>query len=422
VWWLVVVVAIAASSLLVHGVWQATSIHRGSGDLTTVFAASRAWLRGEDPYDMRQLLRQWDAAGGIGVAPEPHRAPSVYPPSTFVVMAPLATLTWPQARVVWTVLDVAMVLAIVLAVPALSRVPWSDARAPALAAGIFLLGAFRAGLRVGQPAVVGCALVVCSALASQRRLDRTAGVMLALACALKPPLAAPFVAYHALRRRWRLVTTAGVLAAAIMLLGVIRLQAADVTWLDGLRRNLSAAAAPGATNDPTPWNPARFQLVNLHVLLHTVIDSREMVGLLVTVLTALGAIAFARLVWRRPAGDDHGSELAELAFVASWALLPVYHRFYDAGVLVFVLAWCAAAWPRQTARHARVAVVLVISFVISPLWLARVLPRPEAPPYRYVPGIEQLVLPMQVWTLVLLCVLLLHVLSRRARQGDVRGC
>jgi len=408
-----VVIAIAASTLLARDAWRAASIG-GSGDLTTVFAASRAWLRGQDPYDQQQLLRDWDAAGGgTKVAPDPDRRPSVYPPSTFVVMAPVAALTWTQARVLWAVLGVALVIVIVLALPALACVQWSDPRAVALAAGVIVLGPFRNGLRGGQLAVAVCALVVCSALAWQRRFDRTAGVVLALACALKPPLAVPFVLAHALRRRWRLVTTAAGLAAAIMLVGIIRLQAAGVPWLPELRRNLLAAAAPGAVNDASGWNPDRFQLINLHVLLHTMIDGRDAVSLLVFVLTALAAIAFARSVWRSGGGDDHGRDLAEVAFVASWTLLPFYHRWYDAGLLVFVLAWSVTALRTRHAPHARAAIVLVMTFAISPaLWLTRALPHAASPPHRYSSGIEQLVLPVQVWALVLLCVVLLHVLFR----------
>jgi hypothetical protein len=412
-WWVFVVIAIAASTLLARDVRRAVAVG-GGGDLATVFAASRAWLHGQDPYDQQQLLREWDAAGGRKrAAPNPDRTPSVYPPSTFVVMAPVAALTWAQARVIWAVLDVAMVIAIVLALPALARVQWSDPRAMALAAGVIMLGPFRNGLRGGQLAVAVCALVVCSALAAQRRFDRTAGILLALACALKPPLAVPFVLGHALRRRWRIVTTAAGLAAVVMLAGIIRLQAAEVPWLPELRHNLLAAAAPGAANDASAWNPDRFQLINLHVLLHTMIESRDAVFVLVLVLTAVAAIAFARSAWRRGGGDDRGGDLAEVAFVAAWALLPFYHRWYDAGLLVLVLAWGVTALGTRQAPHARVAIVLVLTFAISPaLWLTRALPHATSPPFRYSPGIEQLVLPVQVWALVLLCVVLLHVVYR----------
>lgn len=417
-WWVFVFVAIGTSTLLARNVRHAVSIG-GSGDFATVFAASRAWVHGQDPYDQRQLRREWSAAGGPeALAPNPDHTPSVYPPSTFVVVAPVATLPWAQARLIWTVLDVAMIVAMLLALSALSDVQWSDPRAVALAAGIIMLGPLRNGAMGGQPAIAVCALVVLTAVAAQRRFDWTAGVMLAIACAIKPPLAAPFVLYYALRRRWRLVLTTGGVAAVIMLVGIVRLQAAGVPWLPELRDNLLAAAAPGAVNDPSPWNPKRFQLINLHVLLHTMIDSRHVVSMLVLALTGLAAVAFARCVWRRAADGDRRRELAELAFVASWTLLPLYHRYYDAGLLVFVLAWSVTALPSRGAQ-ARAAILLVMPFVISPaLWLTAMLPRAASPPYRYPFGIEQLVLPVQVWALVLLCVLMLHVLSRAGTEMD----
>jgi hypothetical protein len=416
VWSLLALFAAGMGLLLLRNVRHAVSL-AGSGDLTTVFAASRAWLHGGDPYDQQQLLREWYAAGGSkAVEPDPDHTPSVYPPSTFVLVAPVAQFSWPSARLIWVVLDVAVLAAMIVVLPSLAGVSWTDPRAVALAGGVIALGPLRNGVMGGQPAILACGLVVVGVWLAQRHWRWTPGILLGLSCAIKPTIAAPFILYYALRRRWYIAFAATLLPLLILGAGALRLQAADVKWSPELSENLRAAADPGAINDPTAWSRKRFEMINLHVLLHTVFDARQVVSVMVIVLGTGSMLLLVQLIVRHPQ-PDRRRELAEVAFVASWALLPLYHRWYDAGLLVLVLAWGIAALSVTRWRAwAAASVVLVIApFIISPaLWLARKLPHTPGPPYRYWPGFEQLILPVQVWALVVLCAMLLYVL----RQPD----
>jgi hypothetical protein len=411
VWWISIAVALVMGALLARNMRHAVSVS-GSGDLTTVYAATRAWMHGHDPYDQRQLRREWYASGGVkAVEPDADHTPSVYPPSTFVVMAPLAAFSWPNARMIWAVMNTAIIAMIILALPALAGLRWNDPRAIALAAAVIALGPLRNGAMGGQPAIVVTGLIVLAALAAQRGWQWTPGIMLAFACALKPPLAGPFLLYYGLRRQWRLALSGVAVAMTIAFIGVIRLDLSGIAWLPALRANLHAAGMAGAINDTTAWSIKRFEMINLQVLVHTLSDDRRVVSIVVLGLTALAAIIFAGFVSQR--SRDQRRELAELAFVASLTLLPLYHRWYDAGLLVFVLAWGMAALPSLWRVQALTAMIVVsASFVISPaLWLARTLPHAATPPFRYWRGVEQLVLPVQVWAIVLLCATLLYVLS-----------
>ncbi|HSV15605.1 MAG TPA: glycosyltransferase family 87 protein [Tepidisphaeraceae bacterium] len=410
-WWISIAVALVMGALLARNMRHAISIS-GSGDLTTVYAATRVWMHGHDPYDQSQVRREWYAHGGVkAVEPDADHTPSVYPPSTFIVMAPLAAFPWPTARLIWALLDLGMIAAIAAALPALAGVRWRDPRALALVAAVIALGPLRNGAMGGQPAIVVTGLIVLAALGAQRGWQWTPGVLLAIACAVKPPLAGPFLVYYALRGQWRLALSGAIVAVGLALVGVLRLDMNGVAWLPGLRANLHAAEAAGAINDPTAWSIKRFEMVNLQVLLHTLTDNSHIVALLVRALVGLAAIAFAMLVLQR--SRDRRRELAELSVVAALALLPIYHRWYDAGVLVFVLTWGMAALPSLWRAQAIIAMVVVsASFVISPaLWLARTLPHAAKPPFRYWRGVEQLVLPVQVWAIVLLAAMLLYVLS-----------
>jgi hypothetical protein len=313
---------------------------------------------------------------------------------------------------IWAALDLGMMVAIIFALPMLAGVRWTDPRAAALAAGVIALGPLRNGAMGGQLAIVVGGLVALAVVVAQRGRAWTPGVLPAVACALKPPLAGPFVLYDALRRRWWLVVTAGVVAAVILLIGIARLQASGVAWLPELRDNVRAAAAPGAINDATAWSIKRFEMIHLSVLLHAFSDNRRIVAALNIALVGAVAGLFARTVWLRRRDGDERRALAELALVSVCTLLPLYHRWYDAGLLVFVLAWGAAAWPTRWRTEACAAALAVMaSFIVSPaLWFVKKLPHAASPPFRYRPRFEQLILPVQVWTLVLLCAMLLYVL------------
>jgi hypothetical protein len=435
-WWTAAVVAVVLAASVAWSARQAVGAG-GSGDFTTVYTASRAWAMGHDPYDAAGLVHEWLDAGGSPYpkerVPNEQHTPSVYPPGTFVVVAPLAaTLRWPVARAVWAGMNLSLIAAMLAALVSLAGLRWAEWRAPTLVAAALALGPVRDGVIIGQPIIATTALLVLAVWAGARRRglawDVLAGVLLAVAISLKPPVAGPFALYYLLRRRWALGGVALVSSGLAMLVGCLRLAASGLPGM-GLAyflRNLHAAEAAGAVNDPTFHNPERFDMVNTHVLLHAFLNGRPMVSALVIGLSLALAGAFAIAVLRRgrPAdvrpdddvGQLPGRGLAEMGFVAAWALLPVYHRWHDAAPLVLVLAWAAVA---VTSRRWTVAVAgavaLLLPFVVS-LALQINKRRPHLTG-RASPLLEGFLLPNQCWAALLLCGLLLAVLWRRPAGG-----
>ena len=413
--------SLAAVLSVVGAAWIGDTFHRacgyrGGGDYVTPWSAARLFVAGRDPYRMDVIVREYDAHDGAFIKkPSTRFTPSVYPPGTFLVLAPVAApFRWPAGRNTFAVVNLAAIVFIAIGTVALAGVRWTDWRAPALVAAVLLLGPNRDGLYYGQPIVVTAALIVAAAWAAARNRDTLAGLLLAVAVTLKPPIAGPFALYFLLRRRYRMGTVALVGAAVLTGVAAARLSLAGVPWLAELRANLHEAELTGAVNDPTFANFMRFDMVNLHVLLHAWVDDRAVVSAIAWAVAAGLAAAFAVAVVRRDrAGDLPGRTLAELSFVAAWALLPMYHRWHDAAPLVLALSWAAVAAPARRWSAAGAASLVLAPFVVAFSMHAGNLRPPSSFPGRARLWVDAVVMPNQNWAVLAMCGLLLSVLWRR---------
>jgi hypothetical protein len=136
------------------------------------------------------------------------------------------------------------------------------------------------------------------------------------------------------------------------------------------------ANQPGGMNNTAPDSSHRFYLLQLQVVLNVFVESPRMAATLGVVVTAALAGLFIWLRLRRADWErtQTGSlniyrvrrapdELLSVSIVAVLTLLPVYHRFYDAAVLVIPLAWATAhlrTWPRMAVP----VLLLVMTFTI----------------------------------------------------------
>src|ERR1700678_4144869 len=84
----------------------AARVFRSSNDFVPVYTGARCLLHGCNPYDTSQLEKQFYLAGGhASELPSWDIDVPVYPPSTFLVLSPLALLRFPDARVLWFLLN-----------------------------------------------------------------------------------------------------------------------------------------------------------------------------------------------------------------------------------------------------------------------------------------------------------------------------
>jgi hypothetical protein len=153
--------------------------------------------------------------------------------------------------------------------------------------------------------------------------------------------------------------------------GVWVLRSNGIDWLPAWRDNLRVFSTSDNGSSGLA-NPIRYQLVNLHVWIHAFLADTRTVGMIVwgVVLGLCGAyLAFDRL---RP---ESRSELLSLSMVGAASLMIIYHRSYDAMVLLFPMALLAQrlAAGRRGLAEVALAACLAVFFVPGPTaldWLA----------------------------------------------------
>lgn len=393
-----------------------------SGDFTSNITAARAWWDGGNPYANADQLVAWQilSPGGGGPAPDPWHTPAVYPPTLLPLLAPLALLPWEAARLILLGVSLGMTLLLIASLQRLATLSWREPRGLLLTAATLALAPLHAAFYKGNLVVWVVAFIAAAAVAAREGNPRRAGVLLGLAIAIKPPLGLPLaLVFLLLRGRcpWSMSVPALVVVPGL-LFGLFLAQPAmwRTPWFATWRENLRLSASPGNVNDFSAANPERFQLVNLQRLLSTLLQDRLVVEMLAAFFT-MGLFLMLFLGARRVGRSSLAASpdpLLCLSIAAVASLLPVYHRFYDAVLVCFPLAWAIAVWPRQGALP---VLVLVSPFFAS---LAAVLGVWEAEG-RLPAAVTDtfagrvLVAPHQVWAL---CGIAVALLWRLRQQED----
>ena len=427
---LMALLLIAAAIFAVRGPGRA--IATGNSDLAIVFGSIASWVDGLNPYDVVDAQAVWDDRdGGARFAPL-SRDPDLflYPPSTFPVLAPVGMLPWPIAAIAWTLVNT---LAGLISIWAVARVV--GLRGNPRAAFITLALAFaplHTAIFTGQTILPVLALI---ALAHAIRVPRTdgrelpawspiaVGVMLGIATAIKPQVGLPFLAYELVMLRAVPLATGLLTALAITAVGVLRLELGGIDWLTSWRANLESVQSGGQVTY-TPGAQSRVHMVNLHPVVALVFSEAAAVRAAVLAGGAASA-AGACAVWVRV--RDEPREIGALSIGAALCMIIVYHRAYDASVLILPMAWCIqrllapTGSPRgQLAAAVSLALVLVYA-VPGPAtlgWLERTGRVPDAITATW--HWNNVALIHHAWLMpVLACTLVWCLAGNRPRRGRV---
>lgn len=195
--------------LLVVPLWSS----RGLGDdLVQDYVSARAWLRGEDPYQDLQPMR---GAVGRPQYTEPRVPHNPHPPLGILMAVPVAGLPFESA---WRIMQVLQVVALAFAWnwagAGLGLGGWRFAAAGGLLA---LWGPVWQGIDWGQPVGVLTLFAVALIHLARRGPPAVAGVVLAIACLLRPFFAAVVAAAATWspRRLIVAVVAAGIVGAVL---------------------------------------------------------------------------------------------------------------------------------------------------------------------------------------------------------------
>jgi hypothetical protein len=319
-------------------------------DFKPLYYGARCLLTGRDLYSQEQLRRLYFAEGD---EPQSQKLKlidnvgwAVNSPTTYMLVTPLAALSWRVANVVWTMLTCATFLLAALLV-------WElGSRSAPVASGLliclFLIGQ-ELLIEVGNTAGMVVALCLIAVWCFLRKKFELAGVLcLAVSLAVKPHDSGLVWLYFlaaggALRKR-ALQTL--VCAVAISLPAILWVHHLGPDWMLEMHQNLAGLSARGAFNDPGPaaLDP-RFHgsiVVSLQSAISLFRDDPNLYNPLSYLIGGLLLIIWLTIGAR----SRFAQSLAPLALatVAALTMLPVYHRQHDTGLLLLTVPACAQLW------------------------------------------------------------------------------
>lgn len=331
--------------------------NRGSGfwGFDQLYYESQTALHHQDPYAPATVLNNYRAAGGT-FPTDPVKARvghiemsiAVYVPTTLLLVTPLALLSYSTAKAIWILLSA---LSLTLA----GYVMWSVSErwAPILSGTLVCIMLLDCEQMFTAGNAAGIAIGLCVAAAwcfLKNRFTPLAVGLLACSLAIKPHDAGFvwlfFLLSGGVLRRRALQT----LAVTCIIGAAAALWIAPVSphWMHELHENNVVVSQLGSINDPSPYGIASGTvpaILDLQSAFSVFLESPRSYNLAsFLVMCPLLAAWMWFVIRRRPTGEKMWLGLAAVSFLT---LLPVYHRPYDAKLLLLCVPACAYLWRKS---------------------------------------------------------------------------
>ena len=328
-------------------------------DFSEIYYGSRCVFQHEDPYEENTVLQEYKAEGGrLPTAPLAREyastiiAISVNLPTALILLMPFALFPWVVAQNLWMILTAAL---ITLA----SFVLWNLGAKSAPAIWVCLAGFLLANceqlLMSGNMAGVAVSLCTIAVWCFLSDYCGQAGVLLlAISMVLKPHDTGFFWLYLLISggplRRRALQTLA--VTVTLGLITVIWIEPVSPHWRYELQRNLAIASARGGTSDPGPSGVSSRTIgpiIDLQSVLSVFKDDPRFYNPASYLIVGPLILAWAFVVIRRRYTPEQAP--FALAAISVLTLLPVYHRPYDAKLLMLTIPACAILWTERGVRR-----------------------------------------------------------------------
>jgi hypothetical protein len=340
-------------------------------DFLSPFIQANAWAQGLDPYSPQVLLKLWPAqaprfaflprevANGSVVANR--GIPTPYPITAFVLIAPFSLLPWNVAYAAWFGTSIILFLVMMCALVALSGFSYIDQPTILFVAATLALAPFHTGIVVANISLVAVELSIIAIWTARKHHDFATATLLAVAVGLKPQIGLCFLLYYVLRRRWRVLEITLTILACIAGLGLLRLEVSHTPWLANYLNDNQVLIETGVLGNFTKVNPTRFGLINLQVGFYSLLGRVWLANILAISVGATLIGAWTIIMSRT--STDKNLDLLDFSCIAIISVLPIYHRFYDAAVLVLPLCWVFISF--QKARSfAIISLLLMAPFLV----------------------------------------------------------
>jgi hypothetical protein len=314
-------------------------------DFGVVYYPARCLIQHCDPYNESEVLRVNRAEQGYCPLDTLDTLGTTYLPSVFSVVVPFALLPWGPAHLLWMTLTVG---SLILA----SFLIWrTEAHCAPMLSGVligFLLANSEVTVILCNPAGIAVALCVVAVLCFIEERFAAVGILcLAASLAIKPHNAGLVWLYFLLAggvyRKRALQTLLATFA--LILPAVLWVWQASPNWIQEWRANIVAYSALGGINDPGPGASLAHgggRVIDLQTVISVFRDDPRIYNPVSYLICAPLLLIWAWVTLRsRP---SLARTWLALASIAALSLLPVYHHFYDAKILLLAVPACAMLW------------------------------------------------------------------------------
>ncbi len=362
--------------LLTGLVWARLSA-RSLMDFRPAYFSARCLLSGHDPYNPADMQRAYAAAGqehpGESASDQLLETRNEYLPSELPFTVPFALLPFSVAQMLWVALiGAAFTLAAILM--------WRAAEPAPLLAGVllaFLLVNSASLMAFGNPSAIAVSLCVIAAWCFLEDRFAAAGVLCLSAALCIKPHTAGFVWLYFLfaggKHRKRALQTLA-LTVAVGVLGIAWVSSIAPHWISELHANLLAFIGRGAMNDPGPATSGGrgiHMITDLQAIFSFFRDDPRFYNLASYAICAPLFVCWAFAAAH--AGGSRRNAWLGLAAVSALTMLPLYHRQYDAKLILLAIPACAVL-AAEGGRIARWAITITtIAFILNGDWTWAVL-------------------------------------------------
>jgi hypothetical protein len=318
-------------------------------DFRGLYYPARCLIQHHDPYMEGEVLRIYRAEQGDSpsdtVDMRQVATRNVYPPTTLFVLAPFAMLPWGPAHLLWIMLTAGSLIFA-------SYLIWNLGAdyAPILSGALigFLLANSEVVIMTGNATGIAISLCVVAVWCFLRERFVLAGVpCLAISLAIKPHDAGLVWLYFLLAggvyRRRALQTL--FVTIAISLPGVLWVWLTAPHWMAEIHANFLAYSAPGGINDPRSASMGPEGVIDLQSAISVFWADPRIYNPVSWLLCAAFLLVWV-LVTMRFRFSPARAWLA-LAAISAFSMLPVYHRQYDAKLLLLTVPACAMLWAKR---------------------------------------------------------------------------
>lgn len=303
-------------------------------DFSGVYVATNLWKEGVNPYSLPNLeyayalLKQHSPSPSV--YPNVEANPMVYLPSTYLVLAPLSLADWTWAKLLWGIVLLFSVFVLLLAIFSLESL--SRKQKLIFLCSTLSFSPLHSGLSKGQLGILVSILCILVVILNEKLSERLKLILLVIAMALKLTIVVPILVAFVIHGQVRLVFHALLCSFLITAISCYHLLLIDSHWLSSFFEMFAFANKPGGINCIDPSNPSRSHLLNAAPLLYDLSSGHVSDPMSTGVVLALAAFCLGIVRKRRP------EKLKDLVFLSAllstFGVLAVYHRYYDATVLL----------------------------------------------------------------------------------------